>query len=152
MWTVIRKGSEVQICDDRGNVAANIGSPDDYRVNARLNTANLMAAAPEMLEVLIDIQEVFRREYFVDDHPILESIAKRCAKVINKTMKPHGEYRESRLYTRNDNTRRHGNASGYTREDHQCGRFESVTKDMGDGGSKVFYESLANDGEEENRR
>jgi hypothetical protein len=151
MWSVIRRGAEVQICDDRGSTVATVGKSDDYRINARLNAANLMASAPEMLELLIDVQELFRREYFVDDHPILECISKRCTEVINKTMKLQGEIHESKLRAGSYSTRKYREAgitaelSGVDGDNSSEPSYEEVEH----GGAAAFCAPLEIDGEED---
>ena len=85
MWQATRDGSQVHVVSSTGQKIARVGDDHDHRIHHNMMQAKLMASAPEMLEVLIDIQELFRREYFVDDHPILESIFQKCNDLIDRS-------------------------------------------------------------------
>lgn len=141
MWTVTRKGTEVSVCDDRGNPVATVGDISDCRINLKLNHANLMASAPEMLEVLIDLQVLLRREYFNKDHPIIESLEKRCDEIVNKNLRPRWRDDEKKIYRRDYGSREDGVVN-----DHTSSNPEAATpNDVDRGECEIFYETVEDD-------
>ena len=145
MWTTIRKGKIVQVCDDKGNVIADVGQENDPRILRKLHHATLMAAAPDMFEILIDVQELIKREFFIEDHPMLESVSKRCNKIIEQSFKKHGEQNETRLHNRDNGIRRPTDVGGrQIHFDRQGGLLQDCTI-MESGGDNFFLESLPDD-------
>ena len=104
MWSCIRNGSSVEIRADSGEIIALVGNHADPRINARLANAKIMALSPEMLDVLIDIQELVRRECFEAEHPLAELIKTKVNAIINKSFQQRSSEHEKKVFrkTRTD--------------------------------------------------
>lgn len=121
MWTVSRKGPDVHVRDIKGDIIANVGQSNDYRINKKIKNAQLMSMAPDMLEVLISVQELFKHEYFRDDHPIIGSIYTKCNELISKSMattESHNAQEHSRDNSSTDQRARAGNVDIFSRDRH----------------------------------
>jgi len=84
MWVTGKHGCTVEILSESGEVIATVGEAKDFRVDRKLTHAALLAAAPDMLDLLIDMQEFFKRGY-ICEHPLAENINKKLKEVIDRS-------------------------------------------------------------------
>jgi len=98
MWSCNKNGSRIEICSESGEIIATVGSDSDPRINGRVANAKLMALAPEMLDVLIDLQELVRRECFENEHPLAELIKSKVNNIVNRSFHQKGKSYEEKVF------------------------------------------------------
>ena len=91
MWKPIRQGLKVEIRNESTNeLIATVGDEKDPRLIKKLSDAALLSQAPEMLEVLLDITELFKREFIAEQHPLAELALSKIKKITEKSFTNNG--------------------------------------------------------------
>lgn len=95
-WKVHTKGSTVTIQSVAGEIIAHVGEPNDFRLTTRIKKAQLIAAAPEMEDLLIDLHNLLKRETISEENYELADLLERVMTLYNKintqpTRKDHNE-------------------------------------------------------------
>jgi hypothetical protein len=104
MWFVNRSGSHVEVRNISTNeVIATVGSDNDPRVMKRVTDATIMSQAPQMLDALIDVQDLIKREFVDTDHPLSELVTTKIDSIIKKCF---AQQREKYAPRENRNFRR----------------------------------------------
>ena len=104
MWHVGRRGSTVEILSKSGEVLATVGEERDSRINRKLANAQLMALAPDMLDLLITMKEYMSRG---------ENVYDPVAEIINENLKDILERSYCEVREQEEN---HGGRDNYVRE------------------------------------
>jgi hypothetical protein len=98
MWKANRIGSTVEVCNSTtGEVVATVGDEKDPRLLKRISDATLIAQAPAMLEALLDVQELVKREFLDTTHPLAEIVTTKINTIIqNSFTKRNNELHQDR--------------------------------------------------------
>lgn len=92
MWIVVRSGTNTEVRSATGELVATVGDPKDHRINHKEATAKVIALAPEMLDLLIDVQQLIQREYVIDEHPLASVIIEKTKSIIERSFQKQVRY------------------------------------------------------------
>ena len=83
-WKVHAEGSTVTVKASNGETVATVGSKDDFRILTRLRNARLIAAAPEMEDLLMDLHSLLRRESISEENYELAQLLEKVNDIYHK--------------------------------------------------------------------
>jgi hypothetical protein len=85
MWTASRAGNIVEVRSSlTKKLIATIGEPEE-QITRKVSNAKIIAQAPEMLEALIEVQELVKREFIDTGHPLAELVTHKINNLIQNS-------------------------------------------------------------------
>lgn len=93
MWTMIKIGSRVEVRNvSTDETIAVVGNDNDPRLMKRTADAMIIAQAPQMLDALLDVQDLIKREFMDTSHPLAELVTSKINSIVSKSFLPRERY------------------------------------------------------------